>query len=393
MAAIEAKAIQELLAEIKGLQTLIGGMGDAVRARAKTIDVTKIDTAALVDANGNVKTQDWTQSSPEKQNEIHEQLLQVRDSLHIAADLDGPMDPRHIMYSEYASSRAILLWSAASLALTVLLLIAIYQRWGRATGVDTAGTMQTAVAKLTAWEEAQGKAPNVRPATLGGSPAATVKSTAAGTPGKPEADTSKPTLTPAVFGAAPEPAPGKDNTAPGAPAVAKSAEAGKDAEAGAAVIDIDSEVHEPAIAAVRAFRDGATESSVLAMVILLGALGGSLHFLRSLAMFVGNRQLKRSWLLYYISTPFTGAGLACIVYMIMRVGLLTPQGTSGNGSAIANLNLIAVYAFAALSGLFAATALDKLAEIFETAFRSEKAAKAKDQLSAKSAETAPASNP
>ena len=106
------------------------------------------------------------------------------------------------------------------------------------------------------------------------------------------------------------------------------------------------------------------------MVILLGALGGSLHLVGSLVKYVGNRQLKRSWLLYYLYTPVAGAALAPIVYMLLRVGILSPTSSSTGASNIANLNLIAIYAFAALSGLFGKTALDKLAEVFKTIFRS-----------------------
>lgn len=117
-------------------------------------------------------------------------------------------------------------------------------------------------------------------------------------------------------------------------------------------------------------RGGASEANVLKMVILLGALGGTLHLVGSLVKYVGNRQLKRSWLLYYLSTPIAGAALAPILYMLLRVGILSPTTGAGSGSSISSLNLIAIYAFAALTGLFAKTATDKLAEVFKTAFRS-----------------------
>ena len=116
-------------------------------------------------------------------------------------------------------------------------------------------------------------------------------------------------------------------------------------------------------------QDGATEETVLLMVILLGALGGSLHFLNSLVKFVGNRQFKKSWILFYCAMPFTGAALAPLVYMLLRIGIVNPTGVATSGTGIANLNLMAIYAFAALSGLFAKTATEKLAEVFSTMFR------------------------
>ena len=68
-----------------------------------------------------------------------------------------------------------------------------------------------------------------------------------------------------------------------------------------------------------------------------------------------------------------GAAVAPIIYMLLRVGILSPTSSSTGGSNIANLNLIAIYAFAALSGLFGKTALDKLAEVFKPIFRSAEA--------------------
>ncbi|MEO8324819.1 MAG: hypothetical protein ABI618_03150 [Nitrospirota bacterium] len=122
-------------------------------------------------------------------------------------------------------------------------------------------------------------------------------------------------------------------------------------------------------------KGGANEENVLEMVILLGALGGALHLMASLGAYVGNRQLKRSWVLHYLFMPLVGASLAPMVYMLLRVGILTPSGTASGGSSIANLNLIAIYGFATLSGLFAKTATDKLKEVFATIFRTERAAK------------------
>jgi hypothetical protein len=136
---------------------------------------------------------------------------------------------------------------------------------------------------------------------------------------------------------------------------------------------------------------GATERTVLLMVSLLGALGGSLHFLGSFVTYVGDRSLKRSWLLYYLSLPFVGAALAVIVYMLLRIGMLNPTGQSSGGSAIANLNLIAIYGFAALSGLFAKTATEKLGDVFEEMFKPKPGRETGDKIGASQyAESAPA---
>jgi hypothetical protein len=120
----------------------------------------------------------------------------------------------------------------------------------------------------------------------------------------------------------------------------------------------------------------ATETTVLTMVALLGALGGSVHLVSSFVKYVGNRQLKRSWLPYYLSLPVAGASLAPIIYMLLRVGILTPSGSANGGNRTADLNLIGICAFAAMTGMFAKTAADKLSEVFGTMFHTgERASK------------------
>jgi hypothetical protein len=83
--------------------------------------------------------------------------------------------------------------------------------------------------------------------------------------------------------------------------------------------------------------------------------------------------------------PFTGAGLAPIFYMLMRGGIINPSAGSADGSSRANLNLIAIYAFALLTGMFSGVAADKLSEVLGTVFRSG-SAPTKDVLGLKKPE-------
>ncbi len=108
------------------------------------------------------------------------------------------------------------------------------------------------------------------------------------------------------------------------------------------------------------------------MVIQMGALGGCLHLLASLVRYVGDRELRRSWALYYFVAPFQGAGLALLIYLLLRVGVLAPTGSGSNG--IGQANLIGIYAFAGLTGMFSKQATDKMAEVFMTLFRTSKPA-------------------
>src|SRR5207249_1351687 len=52
------------------------------------------------------------------------------------------------------------------------------------------------------------------------------------------------------------------------------------------------------------------EEMVLLTIVLMGSLGGLLRLTSSFTKFVGNRQLYRSWIVYYLLMPFEGAALA-----------------------------------------------------------------------------------
>lgn len=103
------------------------------------------------------------------------------------------------------------------------------------------------------------------------------------------------------------------------------------------------------------------DQGLFVVVSLAGALGGVIHALRSLYWYIGSRQLKRSWLAFYICVPFVGAALSIVFFLVLRGGLI-----SGQATASAN-----VYGFAgigALVGLFSAQAAQKLKEIFTVLF-------------------------
>jgi hypothetical protein len=341
MPTIDANALQELIDQINTLRTEVKTTGDEGRNRLGGINVDGAIDRVPKDAGGKVDAAGWSATSEEKKKEIHQGLVQVRDSLHDAADLDGPAEPGHIMSADYASNAAIITWAVAGFLVTAGLLVGIVLFWGKATGTDFHTKIQAAAVAIDEWDAAQ------KEATTANEEVARVQLASTGAEEEKDRQEAQKTL-----GALLQ------------KATAQHERAGKAAQ----------QANLAAVDAVRAIKaGGASEDSVLLMVVLLGAFGGSLHLLRSLVKFVGNRQLKRSWLLYYLSTPLVGAGLASIVYMMLRIGLLGPSGGSANGStngsAIANLNLIAIYAFAALSGLFAETASNKLSEVFKTMFR------------------------
>ncbi len=104
------------------------------------------------------------------------------------------------------------------------------------------------------------------------------------------------------------------------------------------------------------------EARLLLIVVLAGALGGQVRSLRSLTWYVGNKKLKRSWLLQYILTPFVGAILAAVFYFIIR-GCFFPANTTAQQTS--------VYGFAGLAtlvGIASEPIALKLKQVTDTLF-------------------------
>jgi len=101
------------------------------------------------------------------------------------------------------------------------------------------------------------------------------------------------------------------------------------------------------------------ETLFFAIVILAGALGGSVHSLRSLAWYVGGQRFVRSWILNYFYLPLIGSLTAVILYLIVRAGFLA-------GTSIEATSPFGFAALGALGGLFTEQGVKKLKEVFET---------------------------
>ena len=103
---------------------------------------------------------------------------------------------------------------------------------------------------------------------------------------------------------------------------------------------------------------------LLVLVLITGALGSFVHIATSLADFVGNRQSARSWTLWYLMRAPIGAALAVVVYFVLRAGLLN-VGNNAPGTP----DPYSVATAAALTGIFAKQAIDKLNELLDVLFR------------------------
>jgi hypothetical protein len=100
-----------------------------------------------------------------------------------------------------------------------------------------------------------------------------------------------------------------------------------------------------------------TDIQLFVVVALAGALGALMHSMRSLAYYVGHRELRWRWIPYYLITLLLGAGLATIIYIVFRGGLFS----SGTGNQ--SVNPYGFAAVAALTGLFTEQALEMLRKV------------------------------
>jgi hypothetical protein len=105
------------------------------------------------------------------------------------------------------------------------------------------------------------------------------------------------------------------------------------------------------------------ERQVLFIVLLSGALGSYVHAATSFVNFTGTRSLVASWRWWYALRPLIGGGLALGFYFAARAGFFA--GSAGT----ADLNLIGFAATAFMVGMFSKQATQKLAELFDTLFR------------------------
>ena len=112
------------------------------------------------------------------------------------------------------------------------------------------------------------------------------------------------------------------------------------------------------------FRPPREGRRLLFVALFAGGVGAFLSSFLSLATYIGNRELTRSWAIWYLARPPAGMLLALLVYFVLRGGLLTPA---------ASINVLSPYGVAAFSGLigmFVRQATDKLRDIAEAMFTS-----------------------
>jgi hypothetical protein len=105
-----------------------------------------------------------------------------------------------------------------------------------------------------------------------------------------------------------------------------------------------------------------TEDLFFVVVALAGALGGLVHTIRSVAIYVGTRRLRWSWIAYYLLLPLVGALGGTLFYVVLRAGLFSPS------TEVSQASPFGFAAVAALVGLFSQQALEKLRQLAQQVF-------------------------
>jgi hypothetical protein len=300
----------------------------------------RIQKDLQLDADLKLPTGVWDKLPQEVADSIYQKVMSIVERLTkaLVPDPDGPTDRASIMYYEHASNTVIWLVFVGAIVLAGLDLHQIALRWEQAThipppkvsvaGPPSAGTPQEAPVKS-----------DEEPTRGSGS---------AGSPPTTQSDSPKAVV------------PSPSNSRQSAPA-----------------IDDKSESVGNLLAKCEKLDCPPTQRDVLIMVILMGTLGGLLRLVSSFAKYIGNRQLLRSWIPYYIVMPIEGGALAPLIYLLLRVGLLSPTASTNDAGS---LNVFGVYAIAGLTGLFSSQAMEKLAEVFAVIFNK---VQAKDSIESK----------
>ena len=392
MASKTDQEIRDLLAAIGVSMQAAERLPDAVQLAALRAQIQQLRNDLPVDVGGSTAGS-WSQLPSTDQDALAERLQQAADGADAAAALVDCNQPDSLMSRKCAGNLEI----GALLVLTelglVLTLREIHYLWPRAHGatgpelqVDldlakqqysdarvAAQAAETAVADLQRNQAAAAVIKGATKNTVKESPQATEMPAHDGS-APPAKNTIKEspqaTEVPAHDGSAP----------PDSSTAARASDTDEQRLALAKVkMGVSQNVEKVALVAVETAHDKLVPRSenILKMVILMGTLGGLIHLATSLSMYVGNRALRRSWIMYYVLMPLQGAALAPIVYLLLTAAVLAPSAGAEAGATHEPINVTSVYAFSALTGLFAKQALEKLADVFATIFTS---VKGKDSL-------------
>lgn len=105
--------------------------------------------------------------------------------------------------------------------------------------------------------------------------------------------------------------------------------------------------------------DVSYQNMLMIAILMTGGLGAMISTMMAFINDTGNQQLDNKGFIWYLMRPFLGMLLAIIFYFIVRGGFITGDFSQEN------INEFAFLAMAALAGMFANKATNKLKELFD----------------------------
>lgn len=118
---------------------------------------------------------------------------------------------------------------------------------------------------------------------------------------------------------------------------------------------------------------------MILLVIVLAALGGQIRCVKSMWWYVGNRELKKSWVPMYLLSPLVGSMLGFVFFLLVRGGLLAL------GGEMEKLSEVGLAGASALVGMFSDEASVKFKAIAQAIFSNAEMEKGKDTVPEKGA--------
>jgi hypothetical protein len=110
--------------------------------------------------------------------------------------------------------------------------------------------------------------------------------------------------------------------------------------------------------------DHVNETKGIALVIILGAIGGYIRWMHFLKVIVYDSEKFWQWMLDSVITPLLGAALALVSCIAVRAGLTVQSGSAGSGG----VNWLGLYALAGVTGLFSPDAIKRIEAAFQAFF-------------------------
>jgi hypothetical protein len=103
--------------------------------------------------------------------------------------------------------------------------------------------------------------------------------------------------------------------------------------------------------------ESVTNERLLIAVLLAGGGGASLQASTALVEYLASRTFRSTWTLYFLLRPVLGAGLALVMYVVVRAAFVR------SNLPASDLNYYGILALAFLAGLFSRSALERLTEL------------------------------